>query len=105
MTEYKIALVGFGGVNRALAQLIAERNARWQHELGFGLKIVGVTDLFLGSVIDRDGLDAAVLAALPAQKGALAHIPQGSAEAFNEAVIKQSGADIIAEAIHQPQGR
>ncbi len=31
MTEYKIALVGFGGVNRALAQLIAERNARWQH--------------------------------------------------------------------------
>ncbi|MFJ3151393.1 homoserine dehydrogenase [Pseudomonas putida] len=98
MTEYKIALVGFGGVNRALAQLIAERNARWQHELGFGLKIVGVTDLFLGSVIDRDGLDAAMLAALPAQKGALAQIPQGSAEAFNEAVIKQSGADIIAEA-------
>ena len=26
MTEYNIALVGFGGVNRALAQLIAERN-------------------------------------------------------------------------------
>ena len=68
MTEYKIALVGFGGVNRALAQLIAERNARWQHELGFGLKIVGVTDLFLGSVIDRDGLDAAMLGARPADR-------------------------------------
>ena len=66
MTEYKIALVGFGGVNRALAQLIAERNARWQQELGFGLKIVGVTDLFLGAAIDRNGLDAATLAALPA---------------------------------------
>lgn len=98
MTEYKIALVGFGGVNRALAQLIAERNLRWQQELGFGLKIVGVTDLFLGSVIDRNGLDAATLAALPASKGALAQLPQGSAEAFNESVIKQSGADIIAEA-------
>ncbi|MDZ4017128.1 homoserine dehydrogenase [Pseudomonas sichuanensis] len=98
MTEYKIALVGFGGVNRALAQLIAERNLRWQQELGFGLKIVGVTDLFLGSVIDRNGLDAATLAALPTSKGALAQLPQGSAEAFNESVIKQSGADIIAEA-------
>lgn len=98
MTEYKIALVGFGGVNRALAQLIAERNARWQQELGFSLKIVGVTDLFLGSAIDRDGLDAATLVALPASKGALAQLAQGSAEAFNEAVIKQSGADIIAEA-------
>ncbi|MEN5237599.1 MULTISPECIES: homoserine dehydrogenase [Pseudomonas] len=98
MTEYKIALVGFGGVNRALAQLIAERNLCWQQELGFGLKIVGVTDLFLGSVIDRNGLDAATLAALPTSKGALAQLPQGSAEAFNESVIKQSGADIIAEA-------
>ncbi|MFV3307942.1 homoserine dehydrogenase [Pseudomonas sp. NY15181] len=98
MTEYKIALVGFGGVNRALAQLIAERNARWQQELGFSLKIVGVTDLFLGSVIDRNGLDAASLAALPAVKGAFAQMPEGTAEAFNESVIKQSGADIIAEA-------
>lgn len=98
MTEYKIALVGFGGVNRGLAQLIAERNAAWQAELGFGLSIVGVTDLFLGSIIDRNGLDASTLASLPAAKGAFAQLPGGSAEPFNEAVIKQSGADIVAEA-------
>ncbi|MGH8376988.1 MAG: homoserine dehydrogenase, partial [Pseudomonas sp.] len=58
MTEYKIALVGFGGVNRGLARLIAERNQAWEKELGFTLKIVGVTDLFLGSIVGRDGLDA-----------------------------------------------
>lgn len=98
MTEYKLALVGFGGVNRALAQLIAERNARWKTELGFTLKIVGVTDLFLGSLIGREGLDAGVLARLPAVKGAFAQLPGGSAEAQNAAVIKDSGADIIAEA-------
>ena len=98
MSEYKIALVGFGGVNRGLAQLIAERNAAWQVELGFSLKIVGATDLFLGSIINRDGLDAAQLAQLPATKGAFAQLSGGTAEAFNEAVIKQSGADIIAEA-------
>lgn len=98
MTEYKLALVGFGGVNRALAQLIAERNESWKNELGFTLKIVGVTDLFLGSVIGRDGLDAALLANLPAVKGAFAQLPGGEAVALNEAVIKESGADIIAEA-------
>ena len=48
MTEYNIALVGFGGVNRALAQLIAERNQAWKKQLGFSLKIVGISDLFLG---------------------------------------------------------
>lgn len=98
MTEYKLALVGFGGVNRALAQLIAERNKTWQQAFGFTLKIVGVTDLFLGSIIGRDGLDAALLANLPAVKGALAQLPGGNAEACNEAVIKDCGADIIAEA-------
>ena len=70
MTEYKLALVGFGGVNRALAQLIAERNEGWKTELGFSLKIVGVTDLFLGSLVGREGLDAGVLARLPSQPGA-----------------------------------
>ncbi|MHC8350431.1 homoserine dehydrogenase [Pseudomonas sp. RT4P38] len=98
MTEYKLALVGFGGVNRALAQLIAERNENWKTELGFTLKIVGVTDLYLGSVIGREGLDAALLAKLPAVKGALAQLPGGEADALNEAVIKDSGADIIVEA-------
>ena len=98
MTEYKLALVGFGGVNRALAQLIAERNQLWKKQLGFSLKIVGVTDLFLGSLIGREGLDAGLLAKLPAVKGALSQLPGGSAEALNEQVIKESGADIIAEA-------
>ncbi|MBV4499848.1 homoserine dehydrogenase [Pseudomonas shirazensis] len=98
MTEYKIALVGFGGVNRGLAQLVAERNARWQASLGFSLKIVGVSDIFLGSIVNRDGLDAAQLVALPAEKGACAKLHGGTAEAFTETVIKQSGADIIAEA-------
>ncbi len=41
MTEYKIALLGFGGVNRALAQLVAEKNEAWADELGFKLRIVG----------------------------------------------------------------
>ena len=52
MAQYNIALIGFGGVNRALAQLVAERNHRWQAELGFGLNIVDFTRSSLTAVSD-----------------------------------------------------
>lgn len=97
MTEYKIALLGFGGVNRALTQLIADKNSLWANELGFKLKIVGVSDLYLGSIINKDGLDAHELAAVPAAKGGFRTLPGGSAEPANETVIR-FGADIVAEA-------
>jgi homoserine dehydrogenase len=98
VTEYKIALLGFGGVNRALAQLISEKNEAWAEELGFTLKIVGVSDIFLGSVVGKNGLDANALVAVPASKGAFASFENGSAEPANDTVICHSGADIISEA-------
>jgi homoserine dehydrogenase len=98
VTEYKIALVGFGGVNRALAQLIADKNESWAKELGFTLKIVGVSDLFLGSVINKEGLNAAELAKVESKKGVFAKFPNGTADPINETVIRFSGADIVAEA-------
>ncbi|MNF61890.1 Homoserine dehydrogenase [compost metagenome] len=98
MTEYKIALLGFGGVNRALAQLVAEKNVAWAKELGFTLKIVAVSDIFLGSVINKDGLDPKKLIAIPAAQGALACIENGCSTPANETAICFSGADIVAEA-------
>lgn len=98
MIEYKLALIGFGGVNRGLAQLAAENNARWARELGFALKVVGVSDLHLGSAICPTGLDLELLGALPSTKGALESLPGGSANSEAEAVIQNSGADIMAEA-------
>ncbi|KQV40815.1 MULTISPECIES: homoserine dehydrogenase [unclassified Rhizobium] len=98
MAQYNIALIGFGGVNRALAQLIAERNERWQTELGFGLNIVAVTDLHLGSVISANGIDARMLIETQFDKGGFSRLSGGSAEADSERVIRQAPADIIVEA-------
>lgn len=98
MAQYNIALIGFGGVNRALAQLVAERNDRWQAELGFGLNIVAVTDLHLGSVISANGIDARMLVETKFEKGGFARLSGGSAEADNETVIRETPADIIVEA-------
>lgn len=98
MTQYNIALIGFGGVNRALAQLIAEHNAEWKKTLGFGLTIVAVTDLNLGSVLSPNGIDPRTLLDTRFGKHGFAQLSGGSAEADNERIIRQSPAHIIAEA-------
>lgn len=98
MSEYTLALIGFGGVNRALAQLALENNSRWKSELGFELKVVGVCDLFLGSVVNPKGVDLTKLCALPSKKGSLGCFPGGRTEACAEDVIRLSGANIAVEA-------
>lgn len=98
MVQYNMALIGFGGVNRALAQLVAERNDRWQTELGFTLNIVAVTDLHLGSVVSANGIDARMLIDTKFDKGGFARLSGGSAEADNEKVIRHAPADIAVEA-------
>lgn len=98
MTVYNIALIGFGGVNRALAELIASRNSRWERELGFRLNIVAISDLYLGSVISPNGLDAKTLLESKFAKGGFGQLSGGSSEADNETVIKTAPADIVVEA-------
>lgn len=96
--QYNIALIGFGGVNRAFAQLVVERNERWQAELGFRVNIVAVTDLHLGSVVSANGIDARMLVETKFGKGGFARLSGGSAEADNENVIRTAPADIVVEA-------
>ncbi len=98
MTVYNIALIGFGGVNRALAELIAAKNQLWERDLGFRLNIVAVSDLYLGSVISPNGLDARTLVEANFAKGGFGQLSGGSAEANNETIIKTAPADIIVEA-------
>lgn len=98
MALYNIALIGFGGVNRALAELIAERNSAWAEALGFQLNIVAVTDLHLGSVVSQNGIDPRLLLETRFDKGGFAQLSGGSTEAENERVIRTAPADIICEA-------
>lgn len=98
MLQYNIAIIGFGGVNRALAELIAAKNPVWKEELGFRLNIVAVTDLFLGSVVSPNGIDPRMLVETKFEKGGFSQLSGGSAEPDNERVIRTAPADIVAEA-------
>lgn len=98
LRNYRVALIGFGGVNRALAELIATKNDKWERDLGFRLEIVAVSDLFLGSVISPNGIDAGTLVEAKLPRGGFGQLSGGRPEADNEIIIKTAPADIIVEA-------
>ncbi|MDI2035650.1 homoserine dehydrogenase [Paenarthrobacter nitroguajacolicus] len=96
MTTYNLALIGFGGVNRALAELIRDEPRRFA-DLGFELRVVAITDLAFGSLVQGEGIDLAAVLAMP-RGSSFEGLPGGSTEARNEDVIKNSPADIVVEA-------
>ncbi|MEU1520035.1 homoserine dehydrogenase [Streptomyces sp. NPDC005811] len=100
MARYDIALIGFGGVNRALAELIAARGDALEAELGFTLRVVAITDLRAGSLVRTDGEGIALAPLLAVAPGELdfSGMPGGSPEPRNAWVIREVPADIVAEA-------
>ncbi|WP_458106508.1 homoserine dehydrogenase [Arthrobacter sp. R3-55] len=96
MTTYNLALIGFGGVNRALAELIRDEPRRFA-SLGFELRVVAITDLAFGSLVQGDGIDLAAVLAMP-RGSSFDGLPGGSSDPRNEDVIKNSPADIVVEA-------
>ncbi len=99
-TTYTISLIGFGGVNRALAELITQRNDEWQRDFGFRLVIVGVSDLALGSIIAPGGIDARVLTQTDFGRGGFAALSGGAADPRSLDVVRDAPADIVVEATY-----
>ncbi len=100
MDRYDLALIGFGGVNRALAELIVQRGDDLARELGFTLRVVAITDLRAGSLVDTDGIDLVPLLATEPDALGFADRAGGSADPRNEWVIRHVPADIVAEATY-----
>lgn len=100
MVTYNLALIGFGGVNRALVEIIHERGDRIQQECGFSLRVVGLSDLHLGSIISPNGIDLRMLAGVNFEKGGFAELSGGSEAPQTERVIKEAPADIVVEATY-----
>jgi len=97
MNRHDLALIGFGGVNRALAELIRDRGEALADELSFALRVVAITDLRLGSLMQADGIDLDAVFALGAGE-TFAGWPGGDAEPRNAEVIRETTADIVVEA-------
>lgn len=98
MQEYKLALIGYGGVNQAMASLLTKAPDQLAEKLGFKLRIVAISDSYFGAAKMPQGLSAETLNCLTLDEGCLSALPGGYARADNYTIITQSGADIIVEA-------
>lgn len=96
--KYRLALIGYGGVARALTEIIRDHGAAFKKDHDLELSIVAVSDMRLGSVVNETGVNLVDLASLPTESGALSSLQGGSPEADNEGIIRNSNADIIVEA-------
>ncbi|MEV7662077.1 homoserine dehydrogenase [Paenarthrobacter sp. NPDC089316] len=96
MTAYNLALIGFGGVNRALAELIRDEPQRFA-SLGFELRVVAITDLAFGSLVQAEGIDLDAVLAM-SRGSSFEGLPGGHRDPRNEDVIKNGPAEIIVEA-------
>jgi hypothetical protein len=67
------------GVNRSLAELLRDENARFEAELGIGLRVVAITDLAFGSLVQDNGIDLASVLSIP-RDGTSAALPGGDAQ-------------------------
>jgi len=96
MAHYRIALIGFGNVNRTLAQVIHTQGTALAAELGFTMSVTAITDLRFGTLVDAAGVDlAAVLAMRPGETFVTLG---GTPECDIEHLIRTAPADIVAEA-------
>lgn len=96
MRVHDLALIGFGGVNQALAALIARSSHRFER-LGFRPQVTAVVDQRYGTLVRPEGIDLHELLARPGTSG-FAGMPGGSAVVRTEEVIRTGGAGVIVEA-------
>ncbi|MEI9995608.1 MAG: homoserine dehydrogenase [Rhizomicrobium sp.] len=89
----RLALVGYGGVGRALAELLHAR----EKTQGNRFCVVGVTDLRFGSAFAPAGLSLSALAAMGSESGALNGLP-GASRIDNEALAASDVVDVLVEA-------
>ncbi|MDO8297686.1 MAG: homoserine dehydrogenase [Caulobacter sp.] len=90
----RLGLVGFGGVNRALVDILRGR----RDDVGGYFTVTAVSDLYQGSAFAAGGLDLDLLRELPLVRGALESAPGGSTKADNDALVASPDVDVVVEA-------
>lgn len=97
MKEYRIALVGYGNVGRALLHLLGTKQETLQKEFGFSTRVTGIATLRHGMAIDPDGIDSAAALRIAENGGDLAELSAISEPASVLDFIQKVPADVLFE--------
>jgi homoserine dehydrogenase len=97
LKEYRIALVGFGNVGRALLRLLDAKKETLKSEFGFTTRVTGIATLRHGLAIDPDGIDHAAALHLAESDGDLAALSISTAPESVFDFIHLVPADVLFE--------
>jgi len=95
--ELRLAFIGFGGVARAFARLLAIRRQQLQERYGLSWKITGVATARHGCIGSRSGLDLAEALERMDRGASLLGISNSTAASDANQLIESCEADIIFE--------
>ncbi len=91
----KIALAGCGNVGTALLEILHEKKDSLREQYGFEYKVVLVSDLIKGVIMDADGLDLS--AALSSLRETRTFERLARTDGSFETLLERSGATVLAE--------
>ena len=98
MSHYKLALVGFGNVGRALARLLIRKQAVLEADHDITFSVTGIATGSHGFAIRTDGLDLnAALLLLESDQSIASLSEPGLPVSDSAAVIRRSGAQVMFE--------
>lgn len=94
----RLLFVGFGTVVQGLSELMIQKEAQLKKEYGLDLKVIGISDMLKGSVLEPEGIDLSQ-ALEAAKNGDLKSLPnQFDGDAL--AMIAAADADLMVEATY-----
>ena len=91
----KIALAGCGNVGTALLEILHEKKDELREKYGFEYKVVLVSDLMKGVIMDPEGLDLGAALESVRETRTFEKLPR--AEGSFEELLERSGATVLAE--------
>ncbi len=93
----RIALAGCGNVGTALLEILYEKKENLKKKYGFGYKVVLVSDLVKGVIMDPQGIDVCAALESLRQTGTFEKLHPAAFGTFEE-LLERSGATVLAEA-------
>jgi homoserine dehydrogenase len=97
MNTIRLALLGFGNVGQALAQLLLRKEETLRERFGFEWKVVAIGTGSHGSAIDPAGIHLQRALHLAKTEGDLTSLATGSPPQSSLEFIRDSGADVLFE--------
>ena len=97
MTEFRLALVGFGNVGKAFARLLLRKQGALLEQFGATCKVTGIATSRHGLVVDPGGIDLQRALSLVEAGNSLAALSAVPAPASVPDFIEQCPADILFE--------